>query len=262
MSIRFKNLHIKNFKSFKDVFIDFSNADLVVLDGPNGFGKTTVYDAIELLINGRINRYERLYEETVDGRCTYSEHPYLCEYSTSGDLEIISEIFINNSSVTLKRAIERKSLESNFSIPDTTSFLFVTDMETGVENKKVEDEEKFYKDLLGENYASNFEFITYVEQEENLSFLKQKDSDRKNKIGYLFNTIEYDNKIEKLKLISSKLAKLTSSAVLEELKTQKNEIEEIEKSIIAELDDVEYFQLIKDKEVIWDKEIIPFDSFT
>ena len=198
MSIRINNLHIKNFKSFEDIFIDFSNADLVVLDGPNGFGKTTVYDAIELLINGKINRYERLYKETVDGRYTYLEHPYLCENSTVGNLEIISEMSIKDTTIILRRVIDRKDLKSNFSIPDTISYLLVSDIGAGIEDKKIDDEERFFKDLLGENYASNFEFINYIEQEENLSFLKQKDSDRRNKIGYLFSTIDFDNKVDKL----------------------------------------------------------------
>ena len=55
------NLHritIKNFKIFdsNDFTINFSQNNLTILDGPNGYGKTSVFDAIELGLTGNISR--------------------------------------------------------------------------------------------------------------------------------------------------------------------------------------------------------------
>src|SRR5690606_6004927 len=36
--------------------IDFDNSDLSILNGPNGFGKTTIFDAIELCLRGKLER--------------------------------------------------------------------------------------------------------------------------------------------------------------------------------------------------------------
>ena len=63
-------LEISNFKLIADKkTIDFSKCDLVVLDGPNGFGKTTIFDAVELILTGKINRIKN----TADKRIGYSD---------------------------------------------------------------------------------------------------------------------------------------------------------------------------------------------
>ncbi|WP_397548084.1 AAA family ATPase [Rossellomorea yichunensis] len=41
-------LYIENFKTIDKAVISFENQDITVLDGPNGFGKTTIFDSIEL----------------------------------------------------------------------------------------------------------------------------------------------------------------------------------------------------------------------
>ena len=47
--MKIKKIEIHNFKVFQNIIIDFESSDLIVFDGPNGFGKTSIYDAIELL---------------------------------------------------------------------------------------------------------------------------------------------------------------------------------------------------------------------
>ena len=54
--ITIKRLYIENYKLFSQKEIDFSGALLSVFDGPNGYGKTSIFDAIELLITGKISR--------------------------------------------------------------------------------------------------------------------------------------------------------------------------------------------------------------
>ncbi len=54
---KLKKIYIENFKGIADTkIIDFASADVSVLNGPNGFGKTTIFDAIELCIRGKLER--------------------------------------------------------------------------------------------------------------------------------------------------------------------------------------------------------------
>ena len=52
-------LLVKNFKSYTEEFsFNFKNKDLIILDGPNGFGKTTIFDAIEIALTGTVSRFK------------------------------------------------------------------------------------------------------------------------------------------------------------------------------------------------------------
>ncbi|WP_413368927.1 AAA family ATPase, partial [Pseudomonas phoenicis] len=56
--INLNKITLKNFKVFGDepYTINFEDNNLVLLDGPNGYGKTSVFDAIELGLTGNITR--------------------------------------------------------------------------------------------------------------------------------------------------------------------------------------------------------------
>ncbi|MFR8904391.1 MAG: AAA family ATPase [Blautia wexlerae] len=56
----FKSLCIRNFKYItnnKPLKFDFMNSNIVILDGQNGYGKTTLFDAIEVLVTGKIKHF-------------------------------------------------------------------------------------------------------------------------------------------------------------------------------------------------------------
>ncbi|HFI0468597.1 TPA: AAA family ATPase, partial [Streptococcus suis] len=54
--MKIKKILLYNFKNFRhETVIDFSN-NITFLVGPNGFGKTTIFDAIELGLTGDISR--------------------------------------------------------------------------------------------------------------------------------------------------------------------------------------------------------------
>ena len=67
--ITIKRLYLENYKLFSQKEIDFSGALLSVFDGPNGYGKTSIFDAIELLITGKISRVKEC--ESIDGKTGY-----------------------------------------------------------------------------------------------------------------------------------------------------------------------------------------------
>ena len=69
MNYKISKILIENFKHVKRAELDFSNRDLIVFDGPNGFGKTTIFDAIELVLTGKVSRVTN----TTDGRQGYND---------------------------------------------------------------------------------------------------------------------------------------------------------------------------------------------
>ena len=53
-------MKIKNFKVFDEFIIDFNDSRLICFGAPNGYGKTTIFDAIELGMTGNINRIKSI----------------------------------------------------------------------------------------------------------------------------------------------------------------------------------------------------------
>jgi putative ATP-dependent endonuclease of the OLD family len=49
--MRLEHLHVAGFRSLKDTEIDFD--DLTLLIGPNDSGKSSVLDAVDILLTGR-----------------------------------------------------------------------------------------------------------------------------------------------------------------------------------------------------------------
>ncbi|TVW10281.1 AAA family ATPase, partial [Streptococcus pneumoniae] len=71
--MKIKKILIKNFKNIKETrIIDFQE-NVTLFVGPNGFGKTTIFDAIELSLTGKIRRIEE--SDYSDGRSSFSA-PY------------------------------------------------------------------------------------------------------------------------------------------------------------------------------------------
>lgn len=63
MQYKIVNLRVKNFKCFDNAqFYEFRieyEKNPIILSGPNGFGKTTFFDAIELIFSKNITRLDK-----------------------------------------------------------------------------------------------------------------------------------------------------------------------------------------------------------
>ena len=56
MNWQISKIEVSSFKAFKHIYLDLGKSSLLTLDGPNGYGKTSIFDAIELLLTGQISR--------------------------------------------------------------------------------------------------------------------------------------------------------------------------------------------------------------
>lgn len=58
-TIRLKELELCNFRAYRDSYKFDLNADLVILYGPNGFGKTSFFDGLDFAFTGSVGRFEK-----------------------------------------------------------------------------------------------------------------------------------------------------------------------------------------------------------
>lgn len=259
MGIKIKKLYIKNFKVYKEQTFDFSDAGLIVFDGPNGFGKTTIFDAIELVLTNQIKRYNRLIH-LVDGRENRSENPLYNTEGTDGEIIIKLQFSFENSdyiiAVKNDNALDPVINFSYFKFHRLSNFEEVID-----ESNEVDD--SLLKEILGLNYNRDFEFINYVEQEDTFHYLKTKEQEKKQNIGYLFNTHEFNLKIEKYSNLNNAIeSQLKGDDGLQsEIQLIKDTIKQIEESL-KKSETTTFNQLFENKGFEWDKDKIDFNKIS
>lgn len=64
--LRLKEIEINNFRAYRESRKFDLDADLVVLFGPNGFGKTSFFDAIDFVCTGGVGRFEERFGRKID----------------------------------------------------------------------------------------------------------------------------------------------------------------------------------------------------
>lgn len=256
--MKINKIRIQNFKVFKDITLDFSSSDIIVFDGPNGFGKTTIYDAIELVFTGKIRRYNDLKSKLIDGRQTFSENPFLHANTQDEDIAITIEFAKNKQIYVLERLAQADTISPyiDFSIYK----LFTKENFSSEEKSPVSNEELFLTGILGKNYDSNFQFLNYVEQEECLFLLKHSDKTRKSHIGHLFDLKEFEEKIKRIENLKRRIDAFLSNKNIE-TKTLNDEIDNLKGILIEEQEPSTYIRLFEKKELSWDKEDVDTNSF-
>lgn len=265
---RFKisRIYIKNFKHIDEATLDFSENDLIILDGPNGFGKTTIFDAIELVITGRIARIKN----TIDGKFGYEQMLYSNDDSKEMDIRI--EFKNDNRNVVLGKYIEaNKKLLSKDKKPDNwdifetyqlSNFYDVITLRQSITYEKIE-----Y--LLGiKNLERFFNLFYYVQQEENTMFLKKNGKERMEALSSLFDTKKEEKELELLKkakrLVVNRKRKLDGAdgeiqKNIDFISTLKIGIEDINEDKRRE---VKYKKIVKNKTIEWDAEKLILESET
>lgn len=261
MKLIIKRLEVRNFKVFEKLELNLESDHLVVLDGPNGFGKSSFFDALELLLTGKIRRYIELEELTVDRRSLKAGCPWLFKQTREGEwLSIRAEIVVDGQSHFLERAASKTELDghkgvSNLKLPLYELISLQAERGEAIEQ---EEEDAYLSTLLGEQYQRDFELFHYVEQEENTRLLKQKEKDRQGQIAHLFEIGDIQGKIDNISLAATKIGKLCNQQKNSELYQLKNKWEEAKREIIPTDSSVKYERLIQVTDQPWDRDVIEF----
>lgn len=259
MGIKIKKLYIKNFKVYKEQTFDFKDIDLIVFDGPNGFGKTTIYDAIELLFTNQIKRYNRL-DRLIDGRERRNENPLYNAEATDGVIILKLQFSFDDVdyfiAVKNAQALEPVINFNHFKLYRLNNFEEVID-----DSKEVND--SFLKEMLGLNYKQDFEFINYVEQEDTFHYLKSKEQEKKQNIGYLFNTHDFNLKINKYSNLNDAIDKQLKGeyGLQSQIQLLDESIKKIKESL-KKADSISFKKMFVDKDFEWDNEQIDFNKIS
>lgn len=257
--MKINKIRIQNFKVFEDITLNFNSSDIIVFDGPNGFGKTTIYDAIELVFTGRIRRYEDLKAKLIDGRQIFSENPFQHSNGLGKDISVTIELFKNDQTYILERFADATHIEPyiDFSVYK----LFTKDDFLSENRTSVDDENLFLTDLLGKSYNSNFQFLNYVEQEECLFLLKHSDKTRKSHIGHLFDLKEFEQKIKRIDDLKKRFDTISTDEN-ENFKILDQEVNQLKANIINDEAPTPFSKLLEKKDFFWDQEEIDPTTFS
>lgn len=244
--IKIISVSFENFKGFKEEEVLFDQYQAIILSGKNGFGKTTVFDAIELVFTGKINRYDS-YLAFHRQNTSLSQHAVPLVYNNRiPQVRVAITLKIDKEVVVLYRQ------ESSHAITNPIHFDRVfNELKIQYNKNGVLQDESYHGQFELDNFINSYCFLNYVSQEEATSFLKSKETDRDEQINKLFNTAKIDKQINKIILIDKKLND-TKRFYEKQLEVLTRELSEMDKG--KEGNEVDYIRLVSQKEFDWDKE--------
>ena len=259
MSIEIKKIYLENYKLFTIKEIDFSNC-LCVFDGPNGYGKTSIFDAIELLITGSISRIQE--SDVVAANISYSKN--CLANDPEKDIHIKAEFKDNltDKSIVIALCIPASvgagKQNNPKSIETQTQSHILPAYDTPIEFWKdniVSPEiiSSKRKEFFGTQNINLFKMLHYIHQEDRLAYFKKSESERGKTITELFGIEEDVEKLAKVndaqRQLSNKLAKL------------REQIQSVDKEIkLLPQASSEHFiyQSLSNGDAFWDKENLGF----
>lgn len=258
MSIQIKRIYLENYKLFPTKEICFADK-LSVFGGPNGYGKTSIFDALELLITGSIDRIQN--SESINGKLAYS-HNCLAG-NPAKDVKIKAELQDTENGKTTVLAMHipgsaRTGKDNNPSkIEKQASFYVLPTYDTPAANWKDSlsfDKAAAYRaQLFGSQSISSFRMLHYIRQEDRLAYFKRSEGERLKTITDMFGI---EKAVEKRDSLDKALAQLKKKYIEEE-GIWKKEQEMIEAASGIERKGIPYKPLLGGR-APWDREELGF----
>ncbi|MDD3415972.1 MAG: AAA family ATPase [Lachnospiraceae bacterium] len=255
-------IYIENYKLFSYKEIDFRDALLLVFDGPNGYGKTSIFDAIELLVTGEISRVRE--SEAIDGKLAYGT--VFFAKNIKRNVIIKGEFadkkkgttLVIGASVNVKdlsgKQLNPKNIFSNI------DYYILPSYDISIENWKeyLIDQESIYSirtSFFGRLNLEKFTLFHYIRQEDRLAYFRQNEKARSSTIESLLGVENERNRYKKVKA--------THKIIVDKLKDIDGQLTKLKNRLgkkPEQLEEkVEYVQLL-DGKLPWDLENIIFDN--
>lgn len=266
MSWKIARIEVSSFKAFRHIDLDLGTSSLLTLDGPNGYGKTSIFDAIELLLTGQIKRIHNLFTTLMTKKQkNYNDNLFWNTRYGKKDLSIKIEFVNGERRLVLARHApvnEFKTKSNNradefkhfflYELPDFDSKAYTA------ENKR---RNEFLDEVFGRNFRENFSFLNYLEQGQN-KLLHTRVDERKDALGSLFNISDITTEIDNCKSVVAKITKYLGDV---ERKVKETSLEAectvLRQMFQADLGNVEYKKLSTiESAPSWDKEV-PFITY-
>jgi len=260
-------IEISSFKAFKKIHLDFGDSSLLTLDGPNGFGKTSIFDAIELLLTGRIKRICHLFSTLMMGKRTnYEDNLLWNNRSGNNDLAIKIEFINDSRKITLARHTPAANFDekSNNRADQFTHLMLYELPEFSSDDYVAENlrDENFIEELFGKNFKENFSYLNYLEQGQN-QLLHTRVDKRKEALNNLFNISDVKVETDNCKTIALRLTRFINDPKrAADLSRLEIEVSSLKKMIQADLGAIEYKKISTAAlQPGWDKDS-PFPTYS
>lgn len=229
--IKFGRMRIENFKSFLEpIEFNFTNKDLVLFDGPNGFGKTTIYDAIELCFTNKVTRINATdskvkADHILKGENSQPTYIYLELLHGDETLMVICVHIPENIAGQQGKVSKYSNVISRFTFDAWKDTFSLDDSDIAPI-----DQNNLKKILESVRLESTYTLFNYIQQEETCHYLKINEKERHQQINYLFGTQRETNDQKKLELVSSKLKDYIVS-INTEIDRKQSELKDLSKPI-------------------------------
>ena len=177
-------LYLYNYKLFAEKELDFTNALLSIFDGPNGYGKTSIFDAIELIITGKISRIVEC--DSINGTQSFEtiyfakdkdkDVVFKAEFKAADDKYFVIGARVPYDT-TKGKAINPKSIFDKIEFYLLPSYDTKTDAwaDFFLSQKQID---QIRKDKFGLKNIDHFTLFNYIRQEDRLAYFNQTETAR------------------------------------------------------------------------------------
>ena len=189
-TLKIKRLYVENYKLFLAKTIEFDGV-LTVFDGPNGYGKTSIFDALEFLITGTISRVIGC--SSISGSKTYESN--FMAHDSKKDIILKGEFFASakDTPVIIAKRIAANSSGGNNpkKLEEQAQTFVLPKFDCPIEEWSqyqisADKVSKLTIEIFGIGAGDQFALANYIQQENRLTFFNQSEKDRTVAIQKLF----------------------------------------------------------------------------
>lgn len=211
--ISINRIFLDNYKLFENFTLNFLNG-LNIFDGPNGYGKTSLFDALEFLITGDIKRVTTC--EVLDGKHKYQKVFFAKDHKK--DVVIKAEFCSDDETFVLVKKVEghqdcNSSIQNNpKKLREITKTYLINNFEDIEYHDEdlvaLEDLDQIQKKLFGNTSQKLYMLLYYIQQEDRLDYFKNNETTRMDSINSLFKIDMEKQKFQKIKLAKKTMGDL------------------------------------------------------
>lgn len=249
--MRLIKCYIENFKGIDSKqIIDFEKNGLTLFDGPNGYGKTTIFETIELCVTGDLNKTKQRVNVTAD-LSDYSK----AFFQNDDSKDVVLKIHFQREDGQNLIIIRHLPSESEGRISNERAFKPYDSLKEGIFNtykgevenfdsdedfeslprlRQQEINQFFYPNDENINLARTYLLFNYLQQEENIFFLKKSEHEKREELNFLFKTDQESEKREDVKSLLTLFKGIRDklSEQLEKLKSQQENVDKVEHEVL------------------------------
>ncbi len=262
---RISRMYLDNYKLFIRRELSFTDCSLAVFDGPNGFGKTSVFDAIEFLLTDNIKR-------VADNPSILKNEAYETVFIAGNPKKdvIIKAEFLSDTDnpfviakvIPAVNKVKKGRKNNPTKLSELAYSYILPSFETNDYNEAYKCDHNQIISKFGNNVITFFDLFYYIKQEDRLDFLKKTEKDRMTGINRLFNMQneknDLDDAIKALRQLNKLNKDLDGLIAIKE-----GDIKNIEETLQnSTVNNVKYEKLLswKKETEIWDEQVIQIND--